>query len=151
MLKAFSNHQQRHLIKLLATFSYQGQFHLIFPLARYNLRTYWKETPTPVFSTTHIRWMLSQCRGITTGLNAIHNYRTSTTRQQPGLDSKFLRPVTPSAPSAPSQNSNFLQPVTPSAPDVPNEKENLYGRHGDIKPENILWSDEDITRYLMRV
>jgi serine/threonine protein kinase len=119
MLKAFSNHQYRHLIKLLATYRYQGRYHLVFPYAKFNLRQYWKDTPTPEFSITTVRWMLSQCKGIATGLHAIHDYRNTNERQLISLNDGLLHP-------------GMM------------ENERRFGRHGDIKPENILWSDENI-------
>jgi serine/threonine protein kinase len=118
MLKAFSNHRDPHMIKLLATFRWRGRYHLIFPYARSNLRNYWEETPTPEFSQTTISWMLCQCKGIAAGLYAIHEYKNSERKQQATLGSDL-----------PHRRAN---------------KENRFGRHGDIKPENILWSDEDI-------
>jgi serine/threonine protein kinase len=117
MLKAFSNHRGPHLVKLLATYRWHGRYHLIFPYARLNLRNYWKETPTPEFSQTTISWMLWQCKGIAAGLYAIHEYKNSERKQQATLGSDL-----------PHGRAN---------------KDNLFGRHGDIKPENILWYDED--------
>jgi serine/threonine protein kinase len=119
MLKAFSNHQNPHMIKLLATYRYRGRYHLVFPYAKLNLRKYWKETPLPEFSLTTVHWMLCQCKGIATGLNAIHVYRNSSIRLQAKI------------------NATSLQPG-------PGPTEHWFGRHGDIKPENFLWSDENI-------
>ncbi|KAF4633525.1 hypothetical protein G7Y89_g4594 [Cudoniella acicularis] len=110
MLKAFSRHRQPHLIKLLATYRYRGRHFLIFPFANANLRGYWAMTPIPDFSTVSMTWMLRQCHGISSGLMAIHEYRTSLPGE--GVDSSA------------------------------NPREGLYGRHGDIKPENILWSKD---------
>jgi serine/threonine protein kinase len=121
MLQAFSNHKDPHMIKLLATYRFRGRYHLIFPYARSNLRNYWGETPTPEFSQTTIFWMLCQCKGIAASLYAIHEY-TNSEKKQATLGNDL-----------PHRRAN---------------KETRFGRHGDIKPENILWSDEDINHGL---
>jgi serine/threonine protein kinase len=58
-------------------------------------------------------WVAKQCEGIASGLFKIHGHQRTS--------------------SLPSKN---LEP--PDKIQVVDDKE-LYGRHGDIKPENILW------------
>lgn len=121
MLKALSQHRHPHLVKLLATFEYQGAYYLLFPWAKANLRTYWKGTPLPQFSTDTVMWLLRQCKGIASGLLRIHGYQTThdyTTEQSLARRGRSTSDISIDG--------------------------RLYGRHGDIKPENILWTDEDI-------
>lgn len=104
-LKAISISDHPHLIRLLATFHWQGSNHLLFPWAEGNLKDFWESNPTPEHSLSTTRWMLDQSLGIADGLKHIH------------------------------QSLNFLH-------DNRAEEQaggTLCGRHGDIKPQNILW------------
>jgi serine/threonine protein kinase len=129
MLKAFSHHQQPHLVKLLATYLLKGRFYLMFPFAPCNLRGYWQRTPTAEFSYTTVKWMLAQCKGIASGLMAIHEYQSTLAQASGDGD------VTP------RQGDHLGENLKGQSGDG---KKHIYGRHGDIKPENILWSEEDI-------
>ncbi|KAF9634158.1 CMGC/CDK protein kinase [Lasiodiplodia theobromae] len=104
-----------HLVKLLATYDYQGKFHFIFPRANCNLRKYWANNSVPCFTRKTLLWSLKQMVGIATALNTIHNFRTSVPLDVKGRTS--------------------TGDVSLSV----KEGEELFGRHGDIKPENILW------------
>jgi serine/threonine protein kinase len=124
MLKMFSESRQHaHLIKLLATYEFQGSFYLLFPYAKANLRDYWKQTPIPEFSDFTVKWFLRQCKGIASAVQRIHGYQST-------LDASEDLARIKSSPD-----------VTESS--FPDAEGRFYGRHGDIKPENILWSDED--------
>lgn len=108
-LRAISSSGHPHLIRLLATFRWQGFDHLLLPWAEGNLQDFWKSNPTPDFSPSTLRWMLEQFHGIADGLQHIHQ----------------------------SLNSPH---------DTRGEEEaggTLCGRHGDIKPQNILWFREN--------
>ncbi|KAK0637987.1 hypothetical protein DIS24_g10287 [Lasiodiplodia hormozganensis] len=104
-----------HLAKLLATYEYQGKFHFIFPRANCNLRKYWENNPRPSFTRKTFLWSLKQMTGIATALDNIHNFRTTVP-----LDGKGRTP-------------------TGDVQFSVKDGEELFGRHGDIKPENILW------------
>jgi serine/threonine protein kinase len=111
MLKVISAHQHPHLIQLLATYRHKQKYHLIFPMAQGDLRSYWNLPENPPADEDTISWMLKQLRGITDGLSSIHNHDLA-------LDLK----------------NNF--------PASMNDWDRRFGRHGDIKPENILWTNE---------
>lgn len=104
-----------HLVKLLATYEFQGKFHFIFPRANCNLRKYWIDNPAPSFTKKTLLWSLKQMTGIAIALNMIHNFRTTIP-----LDGKG-------------------HTLTDDAQFSVKHGEELFGRHGDIKPENILW------------
>lgn len=96
-LKKFSGKVHPHLVTLLATFTHQGYYHMIFPWAECDLDRYWEDNPQPDPGDAGlIRWISRQCLGIMEAVNVIHN---------------------------PSHLAS----------------EKRYGRHGDIKAENILW------------
>ncbi len=126
MHKMFSGKRQHsHLIKLLATYEYKGSFYLLFPYAKANLRSYWEQTPVPIFSVITVEWFLRQCKGIAFALLIIHGYQST----QDSLDAL-----------AQIQETQAESRTTSSE-----DGDRIYGRHGDIKPENILWSDEEST------
>ncbi|KAE8448390.1 hypothetical protein EG329_009634 [Mollisiaceae sp. DMI_Dod_QoI] len=74
-LKRFSEKDHVHLIKLLVTFSWRGQFYLLFPWADGNLLDFWKLYPQPSNPKRddHLAlWFSEQCRGLVQGLKMIH-------------------------------------------------------------------------------
>ncbi|KAF5504490.1 hypothetical protein CGCF413_v004464 [Colletotrichum fructicola] len=123
ILKRFSGDTHPHLISLLATFERSGVFYLIFPWAGADLKTYWKsKNPRPTHDADTVIWMAEQCSGLAEGLTKLHQYET-------GLNDKTESP-----------KKDFLAPnVVLNGGKDSGRPGPLYGRHGDIKPENILW------------
>jgi serine/threonine protein kinase len=117
ILKALDSKKNHpHLITLLATFKHQRKYHLVFRYADANLRQYWKDRPSPPFDKATVLWSLKQMTGMAHALESIHNFSV----QYPlGVDGKV----------------RLHKDAKPSA----DKKEKVFGRHGDIKPENILW------------
>jgi serine/threonine protein kinase len=125
-LKRFSGkNQHHHLINLLLTYHYRGQYHLLFHWADGNLLDYWeKRYPNPDWPArdkSFAKWVCRQWLGVVEALQAIHTYTSD--------------------PSLP-----FHDTQDPSDP-------RIHGRHGDLKPENILWfkgshSDRDSPDHL---
>ncbi|GAB1315706.1 Kinase-like domain-containing protein [Madurella fahalii] len=93
-----------HTVKLLATFRHGRTYSLLFPWAECDLLAYWHRDLGQGITSPLIAWAASQCRGLVSALEWIHNPGDSV------LDTN---------------------------------KNELFGRHGDIKPENILWYKED--------
>ncbi|KAL9089249.1 MAG: hypothetical protein Q9165_005817 [Trypethelium subeluteriae] len=115
--------KHNHLIQLFAKYEYQGKVHLILPYAESDLRTYWRERATPVFDKRTVFWSLTQLVGIADGLLKVHNF-------------------TPTWPLEP--DGGVRMPDTDATLSIqPNEKN--FGRHGDIKPENILYFPNEPT------
>jgi len=109
-----------HLTPLYATFRQDGKWHLIFPWADSNLQEYWEEQPTPKMNPQYVTWSLTEMRGLAEGLERVHNCR-----------------VTWNIPLVPGGAGK----VRVQAGDVElkvEKDEQWYGRHGDIKPENVL-------------
>ncbi|KAH0558400.1 hypothetical protein GP486_004940 [Trichoglossum hirsutum] len=117
ILKALSPKGHPHLINLLATFQHKQKYHLIFPYADSNLRKYWEDRPHPSFDKQTVMWSVRQMAGIANALLMIHNFRVTF-------------PLSPSGGGVRLHGDAKLS-VGPG--------EELFGRHGDIKPENILW------------
>jgi hypothetical protein len=112
MLSKFSNDAHSHLISLLAAYSHRGRFNLIFPFAKADLSKFWSvEKPAPVFEKAVV-WVAEQCAGVTGGLSQIHQYQSRSLHE----DSAH-----------------------PGSSPGGHQGRKLCGRHGDIKPANILW------------
>ncbi|KAH7093392.1 hypothetical protein FB567DRAFT_515245 [Paraphoma chrysanthemicola] len=110
------DHLSNHLIQLLATFELSGQYYLIFPWAECDLEEFWEHvTPRPDLA----NWILTQCKGLAEALSTIHHYDTSTGT------------IIPHAPLIPPDRQGLDRTDSVHI--------SLLGRHGDIKPNNILW------------
>ena len=105
-----------HLIKLLASFHYHGKWHLILPYADADLKKYWEDRPKPKFDQKTVLWSVKQMHGIAGGLLRVHNHKPTHPLELEGGIRK-------------QRDANLS--VQPG--------EEKYGRHGDFKPENILW------------
>lgn len=123
MLKKFSGDSHPHLISLLATYAYFDEFYLIFHWAEADLLRYWTQiNPKPVVDSATVFWMIEQCEGIADGLSKIHRYESNSLRH---ADSDQVNARQDSIQSQSNHETGGRGP--------------LYGRHGDIKPENVLW------------
>jgi len=110
-----------HLIKLLATYRYKGKYHLMFPCANANLRVYWQDRKMPTFDAQTVLWSMRQMTGIAEGLLRIHKFEVTIPLKVSGAGE--MR-------------------VQKDAELSVSRGEELFGRHGDIKPENILWFEK---------
>jgi serine/threonine protein kinase len=124
MLKLLGRREHTHLVSLLATFCFKGRYYLLFPYADCNLREYWKRTPLPAFSEANVSWILSQCKEMASALYNVHEYQATHASFHP----------------LPPQEANSSDASDSSSED---ERERRYGRHGDIKAENMLWFLEE--------
>lgn len=116
-----------HLATALTAFKYQNQYHLISKWSEGgNLADFW-QTQTPRLDHDWICWLAQQCLGLADGLDNIHDASiTSEELENEGnLQGTFL------------PNSN------PGAED----DNRIHGRHGDIKPQNILWFCNEPNKY----
>jgi serine/threonine protein kinase len=117
ILKALGSKKEKHphLITLLATFKHKKKYHLVFPYANANLRKYWEDRPFPSFDEVTVLWSLNQMTGIANALELVHNFE----RYPLSVDGRV-------------RWHKFAKLRVQTS-------EELFGRHGDIKPENILW------------
>jgi serine/threonine protein kinase len=103
-----------HLIPLQLTFRHGRDYYLMFPWADGNLKQFWSQRVAKPEKPEEVCWFIGQCSGIARGLRKIHHLSTE-------LSQKTVNLV------------NAKQMILGG-------KE--WGRHGDIKPENILWFGE---------
>jgi len=89
----------------------------MFPYAKSNLRKYWDSRPRPAFDKTTLLWNLRQIKGISSALLYLHEFRVK----------------------VPLSVDNDDQDQDGGAKLSISDGEEKFGRHGDIKPENILW------------
>ncbi|KAI0198029.1 hypothetical protein F4808DRAFT_473134 [Astrocystis sublimbata] len=127
-LKRLSGDAHPYLISLLGTYEIDGTYSLIFPWAEGDLSQYWQQERGLVEkSKKHLRWISKQCQGIAEGLSYIH--RLETTSGSSLIDHGFL--------------PAFIQESGMAGPDTHRRatttKLRLFGLHGDLKPQNILW------------
>ncbi|KAF2011918.1 kinase-like protein [Aaosphaeria arxii CBS 175.79] len=127
-------HAHQHLINLLATYKYAGDYHLIFPWAETDLFGYWRNNQTPSNQDRAMAdWIAEQCRGLAEGLNRIHRYETSSASSIFNfLPAVVGRPQSMTATLRDHSRTGDVQAHY-------RQPKRLFGRHGDLKPENILW------------
>ena len=120
------SHPHKHLVTLLATFEYNRGFFLIFPLAESDLQRFWKRSKTCTNTNTG-RWVIEQSLGIASALYKIHRYETF-----PRTSTLYKSAHTRKSTLATQELASILEGQGG------NPERRLFGRHGDIKPNNIL-------------
>ncbi|KAK1826464.1 putative Serine/threonine-protein kinase, partial [Podospora conica] len=112
-LKKFSNNAHMHLITLLATYEQRGAYFLIFPRAEADLQAYWQRTPSPLLQASlPIHEQVSAVRWVAAQCLGLAKGLSLIHRYR--------------------SSHSRLHPL-----DAGNDS--MYGHHGDIKPENVLW------------
>ncbi|CAH0046932.1 unnamed protein product [Clonostachys solani] len=117
-LSAKRGHRDDHLMHLELACRHGKECYLVFPWADGNLTQFWRHENRRRDCLKHddVIWFFKQCLGLSTGLRRLHDLHS------------YEPPV-------------FGADGCYRAKDLVAEVENdkSYGRHGDIKPENILW------------
>lgn len=110
-LKRLSSQDHAHLMKLELTYLYQERYHLLFRWADGNLRDYWERYPEP------------------SNIPRTHEFATWVSGQWLGLAEALMaiHECPPDSDVTADDEADVLAP------------QRTNGRHGDIKPENILW------------
>lgn len=132
-LKRFSSRENSNLVQLLATYRYKDEFYLLFPWADGNLRDLWQNVEPPMFEFSYdgILWMAEVCHGIAAGLSQIHKHETTEEIRNDSSNAALSRTKLRDEPGS--------FPPDDTGPHEEQEKKRRFGRHGDIKPENVLW------------
>jgi serine/threonine protein kinase len=109
---------------LLATYKLKGKYHLLFPWAPANLDEHWRSKPMPDWNHTTCLWFLKQVHGLVSALKAIHIFPHEQNEMHQSIEVDLGRLTTTTA-------SERIKPIM-------DDSLNRYGRHGDLKPENVL-------------
>lgn len=112
-LNRFSAHDHPHLIKLLCTYHWHGDYYFLFPWADGNLKDLWQRSPWPLArqqQCSTAQWFSEQCLGLVKGLRDIHNGTTEL-----------------SGPAAADPKRHL------------SSSRKTHGKHGDLTPQNILF------------
>lgn len=110
-------------MKLLSTFKHSDDHCLLFPWAEGgNLKDLWEEYPVPTMDEGWSYWLAEQCAGLADGLSGIHDTRMTLEEIPEAL---------------------MMGPLPDPQEGSYEEVETNFGRHGDIKPANILWFRND--------
>ncbi|VUC27443.1 unnamed protein product [Clonostachys rosea] len=117
-LSAKRGHRDDHLMHLELACRHGKDCYLVFPWADGDLTQFWRRENRSRNCLNHddVIWFFEQCLGLSTGLRRLHDLHS------------FERPVF---------GADGFYRAKDLVAEVENDKS--YGRHGDIKPENILW------------
>ncbi|KAH7386570.1 putative cyclin-dependent kinase 2 [Cadophora sp. MPI-SDFR-AT-0126] len=122
MHSGLNAHGHKHIVKLLATYKLRDKYHLIFPSAFGNLRDHWRSGVMSPWNQSTSSWVLEQIVGLVSALELIH--------RETGRP-----PIEPDVPNSGTSSRRLFRGIKLRV----EPKEAQFGRHGDIKPENILW------------
>ncbi|KAF4884931.1 Cyclin-dependent kinase 14 [Colletotrichum fructicola] len=153
MLKKFTGDGAHpHVVSVLATYEQFGKFHLIFHRADGDLFQYWKFIrPNPTFDKRTVLWVAKQLAGLASGLLRFHRHLTipktsddeESAQNQNIQDEDIINSQLSTSSSkrkrARFQDDHSAQPSGKRAQLSRENSETRYGRHGDLKPENMLW------------
>ncbi|PCD44661.1 hypothetical protein AU210_000118 [Fusarium oxysporum f. sp. radicis-cucumerinum] len=107
-----------HLVHLELAYRHGNECCLVFPWASGNLKEYWAVGKKSPKEHKDVVWFFKQCWGLTVGLRRLHDPRSYNIARKANNDIHTTDDLL-----AEAHNTD-------------------YGRHGDIKPENILWFPE---------
>lgn len=72
-LQRFNGFNHQHMVTLLMTWTQDGQYNMLFPLADCDLDEYWQKNKSPDLDADLIKWMSKQIVGIADALKHIHD------------------------------------------------------------------------------
>jgi serine/threonine protein kinase len=127
--KLTTAHAHEHLVTLFATYELMKEvrpFHLVFPWAEADLFHLWKQFPRPRRCADMETWISEQCVGLMAALQQLHRYWTFSTSSMFALISNTDSKIT----GLTTHKENDQKT---------HQRRRIFGRHGDIKPNNILW------------
>ncbi|KAF4339471.1 serine threonine kinase [Fusarium beomiforme] len=72
-----------HIVPLLASFRWNNNYHLVFPLADGDLAMFWRNQPKPTHNKRTLEWFGSQMRGLVDGLTVLHGGHQGSQEPEP--------------------------------------------------------------------
>jgi serine/threonine protein kinase len=79
-LNEIANLKHPHLVKRLASWTYEGSYYILFPLAKCNLWEHMKRNPQRELTPKFVRWFLHQMTGLAEALQTVHSPSSRTGR-----------------------------------------------------------------------
>ncbi|KAI1326038.1 hypothetical protein F5Y16DRAFT_248177 [Xylariaceae sp. FL0255] len=140
ILKKFRGTRQHpHVVTLLATFEQGKKRSLIFYRAECDLMRFWtKIYPTPQFDRDTVLWFAQQTAGLASGLSRLHKHKTWDLGKRKDRHNRGL-PVAKKMGNTMAKSERCGQ--------AQQDQVTKYGRHGDIKAENILCFHDPQNRF----
>lgn len=143
-LMKIRNLRNAHLASLLLAFEGRNRCSIIPSfLFRWadggNLATLWNNhMPVPDLNVKNkwVIWIAEQCAGLASGLKSIHCAKLPIEELRHAIDNTQSR-----------GSKDDKKADNKKADDNKADSDGDYGRHGDIKPENILWFRHDDNQY----
>lgn len=117
------------MISILAAYIENGVYHLVFPRELAGLPRYWEEVnpkPSKADDDANLAWLAAQCQGLAEGLSFMHHHETNSFKYLVNTDP--LQAV-----------EEGRSKVKGNSPENSQEKLLLFGRLGDIGPNDILY------------
>lgn len=76
-LRTLNVTRYQHLVTLLASISYNGRYHFLFPYAECNLLQFWKDwhPERPPHDLEEMRWLIRQLAGLAGAMGTVHTQR----------------------------------------------------------------------------
>ncbi|KAH6690275.1 kinase-like domain-containing protein [Plectosphaerella plurivora] len=124
-----------HLLRLELAFMHGEQGYLLFTWAEGSLKDYWKEEWRDPTNPVDVQWFFEQCYGLALGLRRLHDpnsYERSQFQSGLGLRSGHAHDGSHGAADGDEEVENLRRMATA-------KDDGKYGRHTDVKPDNILW------------
>ncbi|KAI1390532.1 uncharacterized protein F4822DRAFT_393448 [Hypoxylon trugodes] len=129
-LKHFATSSHPHIVNILAAFRHGASFYLLFPWAEGgDLRSFWKQNPTPTLDSSLCQHFAEQFLGIATAIYQIHYGRT--TKHQ-----NSASPVT--------------IPIQGQHGDIKPENFLCFQDHTDLEQPTLVLSDFGLGRFHIR-
>lgn len=122
-------HANDHIVTLLAAYEQNDHSYLLLPWADFDLYRYWREKSPNAPCGDHMvsSWIQRQCCGLAGAVSTIHHYLTSSQTTIFHDEDSVEKEHTQSIGKKSDHTDSLKGPLI------------LKGRHGDIKPQNILW------------
>jgi len=79
MLTALANNPHEHIVPHITTWSQFGDFHILYPKARYDLRGFMVTNQPPRLDENGTMWFMKQLHGLADALMKVHHYKRPTT------------------------------------------------------------------------
>ncbi|KAM0332209.1 hypothetical protein ACHAQA_002484 [Verticillium albo-atrum] len=130
-----------HLLRLELAFMHGEQGYLLFPWAEGSLKEYWQNEKRDPTELHNAQWFFEQCYGLALGLRRLHDPSSYKRSQSHGLQLRIGNSDDSDAvpDGEKSEVDSLVRMANSGAAGEDTTEEDKFGRHTDVKPDNILW------------